>query len=417
MAVKIAPTARRQFEDANGVPYAGGKLFYYAAGSSTKQATYTDSVGGTANTNPIILDSAGRTPYGVWFTAGLNYKEVLALSTDTDPPGSPIYTEDNISGTNDTTTTVSQWTASAATPTYISATTFSLAGDKTADFHVGRRLKFTVTAGTVYGLITVTAYTTLTTVTVVLDSGSLDSGLSAVELSILTSTGSSLPGQLKTLAPITATQATDLASLSTFMGTVLNDADAATALKTLGASLNTVTAKSSAYTVIATDRGVLLDCTGTFTLTLTAAATLANGFVFGLRNSGTGVITIDPNAAELIDGAATVTLGAGDSCLVVCDGAAWKTVGRTNGLGAAQTWQAVTRAAATTYTNTTGRPIFFSATVAPSSTTVLTVDGVGVSRPASDGTTNIPFSAVIPAGKTYSYTGTLTPPDTAYELR
>lgn len=39
--------------------------------------------------------------------------------------------------------------------------------------------------------------------------------------------------QLATLAGITAQQATDLAALSTFMGTVLNDADAATARTTL----------------------------------------------------------------------------------------------------------------------------------------------------------------------------------------
>lgn len=200
MAVKIAPTARQQFEDANGNPYVGGKLFTYAAGSSTKQATYTDSTGLSANTNPIILDSAGRTPYGVWLTAGLNYKFVLAPSTDTDPPSSPIFTEDVVSGVNDTTTTTSQWIASGATPTYINATQFTLVGDKTADFHVGRRLKFTVTAGTVYGRITATAYTTLTTVTVLLDSGALDTGLSAVELSILTSTGSALPGKLAAIA-------------------------------------------------------------------------------------------------------------------------------------------------------------------------------------------------------------------------
>lgn len=193
MSVKIAPSPRQQFEDANGVPYAGGLLFTYAAGSSTKQATYTDSTGNTANTNPIVLDSAGRTPYGVWLTAGLNYKFVLALSTDTDPPSSPIFTEDVVSGVNDTATTTSQWIASGVTPTYISGTQFTLVGDKTADFHVGRRLKFTVTAGTVYGLITATAYTTLTTVTVVMDSGALDTGLSAVELSILTATGHAAP--------------------------------------------------------------------------------------------------------------------------------------------------------------------------------------------------------------------------------
>lgn len=191
MPVKLAPPPRQQYENANGIPYVGGKLFTYAAGSTTKQTTYTDSAGGTANTNPIILDSAGRTPFGMWLTEGLKYKFVLAPSTDTDPPTSPIFTEDGIAGVNDTATTTSQWIASGATPTYISATQFTLVGDKTADFHVGRRVKFTVTAGTVYGRISVTAYTTLTTVTIV--GGALDSGLSAVELSALTATNHAIP--------------------------------------------------------------------------------------------------------------------------------------------------------------------------------------------------------------------------------
>ena len=112
MGVKIAPDARRQFLNASGVPYSGAKLFYYAAGSTTKQNTYTTSAGSVANSNPIVLDSAGRTPYGVWFTEGLTYKEVLAPSNDTDPPSSPIFTEDNLSGINDTSVTVSQWEAS-----------------------------------------------------------------------------------------------------------------------------------------------------------------------------------------------------------------------------------------------------------------------------------------------------------------
>lgn len=239
MAAKMAPNPRQQYLDANGNPYVGGKLFTYAAGSSTKQATYTDSTGLTANTNPIILDSAGRTPYGVWLTAGLNYKFVLALSTDTDPPSSPIFTEDVVSGVNDTATTTSQWITSGVTPTYISGTQFTLVGDKTADFHVGRRVKFTVTAGTVYGLITATAYTSLTTVTVVMDSGALDTGLSTVELSILTNTGSSLP-------------------TTSFIRTLLDDKDAETARATLGVALAAWPIGSVFTSVVSTSPATLL---------------------------------------------------------------------------------------------------------------------------------------------------------------
>jgi hypothetical protein len=104
----------------------------------------------------------------------------------------------------------------------------------------------------------------------------------------------------------------------------------AAALTALGAALNSTVAKTAAYSVAAGDRGKLIDCTsGTFSLTLLAAATAGDGFAIGVRNSGAGVITLDPNSSELIDGTTTITLAAGESCLVVCNGSAWKTVGKT----------------------------------------------------------------------------------------
>lgn len=124
---------------------------------------------------------------------------------------------------------------------------------------------------------------------------------------------------------------TELGNLRTFLYDLLGDAGTeAAALSALGALLNAVSAKTSAYTVAASDRGVLIDATsGTWTLSLPAAATLGAGFAFAVRNSGTGTITIDPNSTEQIDGATTVTLPAGASCLVVCTGSAWRTVART----------------------------------------------------------------------------------------
>ncbi len=76
------------------------------------------------------------------------------------------------------------------------------------------------------------------------------------------------------------------------------------------------------------DFGKTFIATSTFTQTLTAAATLADGWYCGYRNDGSGVITIDPNAAETIDGQATITLQPGESCLIYCNGSAFKTIGR-----------------------------------------------------------------------------------------
>lgn len=82
-----------QFFDDNGNPLSGGKIYTYAAGTTTPLATYTSRNGLIANTNPIILDSAGRTPEQIWSTEGLLYKYVVANSNDV-----VIRTWDNIGG-------------------------------------------------------------------------------------------------------------------------------------------------------------------------------------------------------------------------------------------------------------------------------------------------------------------------------
>jgi hypothetical protein len=49
-----------QFLDDNGSPLSGGKLFTYAAGTTTNKATYTTAAATVQNPNPVILDAAGR---------------------------------------------------------------------------------------------------------------------------------------------------------------------------------------------------------------------------------------------------------------------------------------------------------------------------------------------------------------------
>jgi hypothetical protein len=97
MAVNLSPVGgvAGQFFDNNGNPLAGGKLYTYAAGTTTPQTTFTNSLGTVLNSNPIILNSGGRVPSEIWLTDGLAYKFVLYTSTDT-----LIGTWDNISGIN-----------------------------------------------------------------------------------------------------------------------------------------------------------------------------------------------------------------------------------------------------------------------------------------------------------------------------
>ena len=84
-----------------------------------------------------------------------------------------------------------------------------------------------------------------------------------------------------------------------------------------------VSYKNTTYTVTLADIGNTIDCAGSWTLSLTAAATLGDGYYVWVRNTGSGTITIDPSGAETIDGAVTYTLNAGHYCLLICDGSNW----------------------------------------------------------------------------------------------
>lgn len=86
--------AAAQFFDDNGNVLVGGKIYTYQAGTTTPEATYTDSDGAAQHTNPIILDAAGRVPHGeIWLLQSQKYKFVIKSSDDVLIVG----TYDNIS--------------------------------------------------------------------------------------------------------------------------------------------------------------------------------------------------------------------------------------------------------------------------------------------------------------------------------
>jgi len=95
--VNLSPLFNDAQLDSSGNPYSGALLFTYAAGSSTKQNTYTSSAGTVAQSNPIVLNSRGEPTNGpIWLVDSQSYKFVLAGPSDTDPPASPIRTIDNV---------------------------------------------------------------------------------------------------------------------------------------------------------------------------------------------------------------------------------------------------------------------------------------------------------------------------------
>ena len=313
MAVLFSPWGNSQFLDQNGAPANGWKIYTYVAGSSTPLATYTDSTGTVAQSNPIVINSLGFPTTGqIWLTSGLSYKLVLTDASDVVKK-----TQDNLSGVlTSSSSTISQWVASGLTPTYVSATSFTLAGDQTSAFHVGRRLQTTNTAGTIYSRIVSSAYAALTTITVVNDSGVLDSGLSAVNYALLTAVGTSTPGAASPVLP-----RIDVVSVA---GTVDLTGNAVTDdIRITGT--NAITA----FTV-ATGRVLRVTAGGAFTLTNNASIVTqtganivcASGDTFMLRATAANVVevmnyvTVIPAAAQIqtISGSVAsnaLTIGAG----------------------------------------------------------------------------------------------------------
>ena len=112
-------------------------------------------------------------------------------------------------------------------------------------------------------------------------------------------------------------------------------ADAATlagyGLLAIGQTLNQaqpVTTFSSDQTVTTTDRSSTYVWTGgAGTMTLDSVYTLGDNWFMFVRNSGTGTLTIACQSGDVINGSSTLTLQPADSCIIVCSGAVFYTVG------------------------------------------------------------------------------------------
>ena len=194
MAQFLAPLLNNQQEDANGAPLSGGLVEVYLAGTSTPAATTSDKAGLFPNTWPIVLNTLGLNNQGpVWIAGGSTYKFIIK-----NDAGVTQRTIDNVSGINDSTATIDQWVPFQSTPTFVSATSFTVPGDQTQTFVFGTRVKTTNTGGIVYGTVLRSTFSASTTVVIVPDSGSLDSGLSVVAVGLIGPTSPSLPGTLTT---------------------------------------------------------------------------------------------------------------------------------------------------------------------------------------------------------------------------
>ena len=115
MTVNLSPVAGAgwQFFTDSGTVLSGGLLYTYAAGTTLPTTTYQDSAGLVANSNPIVLDAAGRVSAEVWLTSGTAYKFVLKTFV-----GATVWTMDNLLGINDATAVA--WAVITGKPTTLS---------------------------------------------------------------------------------------------------------------------------------------------------------------------------------------------------------------------------------------------------------------------------------------------------------
>jgi len=81
-----------QFIDSNGEPLVGGKIYTYEASTSVPKETWKDYGKFQENTNPVILDDAGRA--SIWLEG--SYKIIVSDINDV-----VIYTMDNVKSVSD----------------------------------------------------------------------------------------------------------------------------------------------------------------------------------------------------------------------------------------------------------------------------------------------------------------------------
>jgi hypothetical protein len=326
MSVFLSPVfgAGAQLFDNKGVVLALGTINTFIAGSTTPIATYIDNTQTTQNGVSIALDAAGRPPNEIWLVSGSQYKFIVK-----DANGNTVgIAYDNISGINDPGAgsggSLSVWVATA-TPTFISASQFSVPGDLRTTFPVGTRVKTTNTAGTVYGSVTAVAFTTFTTVTVQPDTGSLDSGLSVVAVSINGIVGQNVSsGAIAYLASLTYPAGSlgltvqgnvaSIASLNTTVGhlalvtraVLLGGTSTALTLAPDTAIASYITGQTWLAIGIATGASPTINISGQGAKNLkqyTSAgtkvfATLVAGAIYALGYDGTDVIVLNPTQSS-----------------------------------------------------------------------------------------------------------------------
>lgn len=281
----------------------GGVLYYSATGtlaSSAALAANAIVVGGGAGLAPSTI----TTGTGVVTALGVNIGSAGAFVVNGGALGTPS------SGTLTNATGLPISTGISGLGTGV-ATALAVNTGTAGAFVVNGGALGTPSSGTLTNVTGLPLSTGVTGTLGVANGGTGQTTYTDGQLLIGNSTGN-------TLTKATLTAGTGIS--------ITNGSGAITIASTGGSATLTISNKTGAYTVVAGDNGTIINCTsGTFTVSLTAAATLGSGFNCWVWNTGTGVITIDPSGAEQIDGLTTIVLRPFEGTQIVCNGTGWNT--------------------------------------------------------------------------------------------
>lgn len=390
----LTPTPKQQIYGSDGNPLVGGKIYTYSAGTTTPLATYTDAGAGTANTNPIILNSLGQA--NIWLATASSYKFSVYTSADV-----LLYTVDNIATPIDYLSLVT----SLASPPPIGSTAPNTGAFTTLS---------STGALTVGGTAAITGDTTITgKVTTATGYQFADSTFqsTAAELAIkpvlATVAGNSL-----TLSLSPCTLVFRSATLSS--GTVSSVKVAATVSVTVpsSATLGTVSGQQAQLVIVALNNagtvelavvniagGTNLDESGLISTTAISAGSSSAAVVYST--------TARTNVAYRVVGFVYITeatAGTWATAPSTIQGVGGQALTAMSSLGYGQTWQDVTssRTAGVTYYNTTGKPIMVMVSTSSGGSASVSVASNGVLAAYNAGTNANPgATALIPVGAAY----------------
>jgi len=396
----LSPTPKQQIFGTDGKPLVGGKIYTYSAGTTTALATYTNFGGGTANTNPIILDSLGQA--SIWLATTSSYKFSVYTSADV-----LLYTVDNITSPLD----YGSLTTAFASPPPIGSTAPNTGAFTTLTATTGTITTLNSTTSTTSGVSTVGTLTFS-------GGGSMTKPPQAGILAI----SASVAANALTLSASTLSldfRSTDLTSgtVTTVSGTPAN------LVVPSSATLGTINAVQSRLIVLALNNagtielavvniagGTNLTETGLInTIAISAGSTSASNIY-----STTARTSVAYRVIGYIE-STQATAGTWATAPSTVQGVGGQALTAMSSFGYGQTLQNVTgsRTTGTTYYNTTGKMIKVTVNAsnsAANNNTILTVAGTVEARGAQIGAgLNSDAIAFVQPGESYVFSSTGSP--------